>query len=156
VSLTKFTNLTIHRRCLAGQDTARSNAKNNKTLFFTNPSLSPLNLTTIMAPQTSSILRNGINAQMRSVMQTKSILKRPTSLALSPRSQPFQVASFSVLVSPGAQGLKSPHVHSLIAFTTHCHHYDLLTWELRPRVHLSFTQPTGPPRVGRSGLFAFS
>jgi len=64
-----------------------------------------------MAPQTSSILRNGINAQRRSVMQTKSILKRPASLALSPRSQSFQVASFSVLVSPGAQGLKSPHVH---------------------------------------------
>ena len=61
-----------------------------------------------MAPQTSSILRNGINAQRRSIMQTKPILKRPSSLPLSPRSQ---TASFSVLVSPRAQGLKSPHVH---------------------------------------------
>lgn len=42
------------------------------------------------------------------MMQTKSILKRPAPLALSPRSQK---SSFSVMVSPSAQGLKSPHVH---------------------------------------------
>jgi len=42
------------------------------------------------------------------MMHTKSILKRPAPLALSPRSQK---SSFSVMVSPSAQGLKSPHVH---------------------------------------------
>ncbi|KAF8971785.1 hypothetical protein BDZ97DRAFT_1785124 [Flammula alnicola] len=71
-----------------------------------------------MAPQTQSILRNGINA--RSIMKngsTKSILRRPAPLALSPRSQAppvshTQVASFSVLLSPSAaKALSSPHVH---------------------------------------------
>lgn len=67
-----------------------------------------------MASQTSSILRNGMNAQRRSIMKTNSILKRPSPLPLSPKSQAqgnVQFASFSVLVSPTAQGLKSPHVH---------------------------------------------
>ncbi|KIM38165.1 hypothetical protein M413DRAFT_20074 [Hebeloma cylindrosporum] len=70
-----------------------------------------------MASQPSSILRNGINAQRRSITQTKSILKRPSPLTLSPRSQSqvnVQVASFSVLVSPRAQGLKSPHLVATI------------------------------------------
>lgn len=78
-----------------------------------------------MAPQ--SILRNGMSAQTRSIMHksgsTRSILKRPAALPLSPLSQN---ASFSVLLSPSAKALKSPHVHfppsptQLIAtFVTH-------------------------------------
>jgi len=64
-----------------------------------------------MASPTSSILRS---AQRRSIMKTNSILKRPSPLPLSPKPQAqgnIQVASFSVLLSPSAQGLKSPHVH---------------------------------------------
>jgi hypothetical protein len=67
-----------------------------------------------MASQTSSFLRNGMNSQRRSILKTNSVLKRPSPLPLSPKSQAqgnVQVASFSVLVSPSAQGLKSPHVH---------------------------------------------
>ncbi|KAF4611898.1 hypothetical protein D9613_004409 [Agrocybe pediades] len=64
-----------------------------------------------MASQTQSILRNGMNSQ-RSMIQksgtTKSILKRPMPLPLSPLSQN---ATFSVLLSPSARNLKSPHVH---------------------------------------------
>lgn len=84
-----------------------------------------------MATQTQSILRTGINA--RSVIKngpTRSILRRPEPLAVSPRSLAFtQTASFSIkLSSPStSQAVKSPHVHfppspsQLIAtFTTHC------------------------------------
>lgn len=64
-----------------------------------------------MAPQPQSILRNGMSS--RTLVQrsgsTRSALKRPSPLPLSPRSQ--NVASFSVLLSPSAKGLKSPHVH---------------------------------------------
>lgn len=66
-----------------------------------------------MAPQTKSILRNGMNSQSRSILQksgsTRPSLKRPIPLPLSPLSQ--NVASFSVLLSPSARALKSPHVH---------------------------------------------
>jgi len=64
-----------------------------------------------MASQTHSILRTGINSQ-RSLMQKsgakRSILKRPVPLPLSPLAQN---ATFSVLISPSARALKSPHVH---------------------------------------------
>jgi len=63
-----------------------------------------------MAPQTQSILRNGMSSQTRSIIQksgsTRTILKRPNPLPLSQN-----VASFSVLLSPSAKALKSPHVH---------------------------------------------
>jgi hypothetical protein len=64
-----------------------------------------------MALQPQSILRHGIPS--RTLVQksgsTRSALKRPSPLPLSPRSQ--NVVSFSVLLSPSAKGLKSPHVH---------------------------------------------
>ncbi|PPQ96143.1 hypothetical protein CVT26_004777 [Gymnopilus dilepis] len=64
-----------------------------------------------MAPQPQSILRNGMTS--RTLVQksgsTKASLKRPAPLPLSPRSQ--NMATFSVLLSPSAKGLKSPHVH---------------------------------------------
>ncbi|KDR85973.1 hypothetical protein GALMADRAFT_51360 [Galerina marginata CBS 339.88] len=80
-----------------------------------------------MAPQTQSILRNGMSSQSRTIVQksgpARSILRRPNPLPLSPLSQNV---SFSVLLSPSARGLKSPHVHfppspsKLFAtFTTH-------------------------------------
>jgi len=66
-----------------------------------------------MASQTQSILRNGMNSQSRAMIQksgsTRSILKRPNPLPLSP--VPQNMATFSSLLSPSARGLKSPHVH---------------------------------------------
>ncbi|PPQ89980.1 hypothetical protein CVT25_009621 [Psilocybe cyanescens] len=78
-----------------------------------------------MAPQ--SILRNGMSMQSRTMLQksgtSRSILKRPMPLPLSPLSQN---ASFSVLLSPTGKALKSAHVHfppsptQLVAtFSTH-------------------------------------
>jgi len=65
-----------------------------------------------MAPQTQSILRNGMSSQTRSIIQksgsSRPMLKRPNPLPLSPLSQ---TASFSVLLSPSARNLKSAHVH---------------------------------------------
>jgi hypothetical protein len=82
-----------------------------------------------MPAQTQSILRNGINARSAITNRsTRTILRRPEALALSPRSPAFtQIASFSVQLSPSAaKALKSPHVHfppspsQLIAtFATH-------------------------------------
>ncbi|KAF8902216.1 hypothetical protein CPB84DRAFT_1729117 [Gymnopilus junonius] len=64
-----------------------------------------------MAPQPQSILRNGMSS--RTLVQksgsTRPAYKRPAPLPLSPRSQ--NIATFSVLLSPSARGLKSPHVH---------------------------------------------
>lgn len=66
-----------------------------------------------MATQTQSILRNGINA--RSSIKSgasRSILRRPEPLALSPRASAFaQAASYSVLSPSTSQAVKSPHVH---------------------------------------------
>lgn len=65
-----------------------------------------------MAPQTKSILRNGMRSQTRSIIQksgsTRPSLKRPNPLPLSPLAQNV---SFSVLLSPSAKALKTPHVH---------------------------------------------
>ncbi|CAA7265004.1 unnamed protein product [Cyclocybe aegerita] len=64
-----------------------------------------------MASTTQSILRQGLTSPARAFIQkpqtTRSILKRPTALPLSPSGAS---AAFSVLLSPTG-GLKSPHVH---------------------------------------------
>lgn len=67
-----------------------------------------------MATQTQSILRNGLNA--RTVVKngaSRSVLRRPEPLALSPRAAAFaQTANYSAKASPSTtQAIKSPHVH---------------------------------------------
>jgi hypothetical protein len=61
------------------------------------------------AVQTPSILRNGTAIGLSRANSTKSILKRPMPLTLSPSAN--QTASFSALFSASARGLRSPHVH---------------------------------------------
>jgi hypothetical protein len=67
-----------------------------------------------MASQTQSILRQGVTSPARALFQkprtTRSILKRPAALPMSPTGAQQQFAAFSVLLSPTG-GLKSPHVH---------------------------------------------
>jgi len=68
-----------------------------------------------MASQTQSILRNGINSRSNVASSVRSILKRPTPLALSPGAQSrgfLQVGQFHALMSPppAKTAPRSPHV----------------------------------------------
>lgn len=68
-----------------------------------------------MASQTQSILRNGLNSRSNVASSARSILKRPTPLALSPAAQSrgfLQVGQFHTIMSPPPAKAppRSPHV----------------------------------------------